>query len=87
MGCRQTLQVQGCARIDGCYARLSRLRCAIEKFALSEHESTLTSRNRQSRFVGGMSEGAGGGRQAFAMAATTHRLGLATGKAASGRTK
>eukprot|EP00959_Pyramimonas_sp_CCMP1952_P110784 2317648-Pyramimonas_sp.AAC.1 len=34
-----------------------------------------------------MSEGAGGGRRASAMAATTHRLALPTDKSASGRTQ
>eukprot|EP00959_Pyramimonas_sp_CCMP1952_P216684 4531661-Pyramimonas_sp.AAC.1 len=49
-----------------------------EKWAISEQESTLNSRNRQARLAGGVSEGAGGGRRSSAMAATTRMLGLPT---------
>eukprot|EP00959_Pyramimonas_sp_CCMP1952_P234059 4891051-Pyramimonas_sp.AAC.1 len=58
-----------------------------EQRAISEHESTLNSRNRQARLTGEANEGGGGGRRASAMAATVHRLGLPADKLASGRTK
>eukprot|EP00959_Pyramimonas_sp_CCMP1952_P233739 4884757-Pyramimonas_sp.AAC.1 len=58
-----------------------------EQRAISEHESTLNSGNRQARLTGGMNEGGGGGRRASAVAATAHRLGLPTDKTASGRIK
>eukprot|EP00959_Pyramimonas_sp_CCMP1952_P059984 1253143-Pyramimonas_sp.AAC.1 len=57
-----------------------------EKWAMSEHESTVDSRNRQAGLSGGMNEGGGGGRRASAMAATARRSGLPTDKTASGRT-
>eukprot|EP00959_Pyramimonas_sp_CCMP1952_P187375 3918104-Pyramimonas_sp.AAC.1 len=58
-----------------------------EKWATSEHESTLNSRNGQRLLIGGTNEGGGGGRRASAMAATAHQLGPPTDKTASGRTK
>eukprot|EP00959_Pyramimonas_sp_CCMP1952_P282156 5897615-Pyramimonas_sp.AAC.1 len=58
-----------------------------EKWAISEHESTLDSRSRQARLTGGMNEGGGGGRRISAMAAMLHRVGLPTDKTASGRAK
>eukprot|EP00959_Pyramimonas_sp_CCMP1952_P450936 9441298-Pyramimonas_sp.AAC.1 len=58
-----------------------------EQWAISEHESTLNSRDRQARLTGGKNEGGGGGRRASATAATVHRLGMPTDKLASGRTK
>eukprot|EP00959_Pyramimonas_sp_CCMP1952_P181297 3790828-Pyramimonas_sp.AAC.1 len=58
-----------------------------EQWAISQHEPTLNSRNRQARLTGGTNEGGGGGKRASAMAATVHRLGLPTDKTASGRKK
>eukprot|EP00959_Pyramimonas_sp_CCMP1952_P003010 62217-Pyramimonas_sp.AAC.1 len=58
-----------------------------EQCAISEHESTLDSRNRQARLTGGMNEGGGGRRSASAMAAAAYRLGLPGDKLASERTK
>eukprot|EP00959_Pyramimonas_sp_CCMP1952_P312251 6535266-Pyramimonas_sp.AAC.1 len=36
-----------------------------EQWAISEHESTLNSRNRQARPTGGKHEGSGGGKKSF----------------------